>query len=113
MVELTTRVFQSLSGASSSPTDDGSRLDVDRPFEAYYVVNNMAKQVVSFRLQAGLIDRVDAYIEQHRSVALRSRTDLVQQLLEALCDGRVMVKPKPAPNPFPEDEFFTEKHDDS
>lgn len=47
------------------------------------------------------------YARNHTGV--QDRSDLVRQLLEALQEKRLTVRPKPTPNPFPADELRIEE----
>lgn len=61
----------------------------------------------SMRLSDKHWDFAAEYAAAHEGV--RDRSDLVRQLLEALQEGRLTVRPRPAPNPFPADELRIEE----
>lgn len=58
----------------------------------------MAKQQFNFRLDPDLIRWVD---ENAEALGAQSRTDLLEHLLMALREGRLLMKPRSGPNPFP------------
>jgi hypothetical protein len=60
----------------------------------------MAKKVTTFRLEPALLAWVTKYAEQHG----KTRNSIVEELLEALHEGRLSVRPRSGPNPFPAEE---------
>lgn len=57
----------------------------------------MAKTAIGIRIEDGLLARIDAYASR----AQVGRTYFIESVLEALCDGRVTIKPKEGPSAFP------------
>jgi len=61
----------------------------------------MAKNLYSFRLPPDLVEWVDANTE---SLGAATRTELVQSLLQALRENRLLIKPRAGANAFPANE---------
>lgn len=61
----------------------------------------MTKKQYNLRLPKDLITWVDVNAE---ALGARDRTDLVQQLLEAAKEGRLVIHPRSGPSAFPADE---------
>ena len=60
----------------------------------------MAKKVTTFRLEPGLLAWLAKYAEEHG----KTRNFIVEELLEALHEGRLTVRPRSGLNPFPAEE---------
>lgn len=61
------------------------------------MVDATPKKVISFRLDPGLIEWLDAYSKHFRM----TRTSLIEELLTALREKRLYTLPDTKPNPFP------------
>ena len=88
-----------LTAVGSPP--DLFRLTVYTPVYTLPSMTNTALR--SMRLSDELWQFADEYARDNDGV--KDRSDLVRQLLEALHEDRLVVKPRPAPNPFPADEL--------
>lgn len=59
------------------------------------------RQMTTIRLPPDLLEWAGEYAAAHRM----SRTRLIEELLTALRENRLVVQPRPGPNPFPADEL--------
>jgi predicted transcriptional regulator len=81
-----------------------------------YYTGVMSRTVLSIRLEDELVAKVDAYARDHgwlafqKATAVRAkpsdtgRTALIENLLEALVEGRIQVLPRAGKNAFPQEE---------
>jgi len=61
----------------------------------------MSKKQYNFRLDPSLMGWVN---EHYADFGAASKTDLIENLLMALREGRLMVRPRSGPNAFPANE---------